>query len=130
MANKVWVYVEHFKDTIAPASLEALGEARRLAAALGGGVTALIFGAGMKDLAQTAIAHGADEVLLGDDATLKEFRAEAHAALLVKLATTAEHKPEVILAGATTRGRDLLGMASVDFNSGSIADAVQLAAVD
>ncbi len=124
MANKVWVYVEHFKNTVAPASLEALGEARKLAAELGGGVTALVFGQGVQALAQTAIQHGADEVLLGDDATLKEFRAQPHTALLVNLAQA--HKPEVILAGATTRGRDVLGMASVDLNTGAIADATTL----
>jgi electron transfer flavoprotein alpha subunit len=91
---------------------------------LGGGVTALLFGSGVEGLAQTVIAHGADEVLLADDATLAEFRAEPYAALLSKLAQ--ERHPEVVLAGATTRGRDVLGMCAVDLNTGALADVIEL----
>ena len=129
MSHTIWVFIEQFDRVIAPASLEALGAARKLGAELAGsGVTALLFGQGVRDLAQDAIAHGADEVLLADDPTLKDFRAEPYATLLVQLAR--EHRPEVILAGATTRGRDLLGMAAVDLNSGAIADAIALAVAD
>ncbi len=52
------------------------------------------------------------------------IRSRGFQTLLVKLAQ--EHRPEVILAGATTRGRDLLGTASVDLNSGAIADREQI----
>lgn len=129
MPTKIWVFIEHVNHTLAPASLEALGAARKLNGELNAnGVTALLFGQGVSDLAQISIAHGADEVLLADDATLKDFRSEAYAALLVKLAQ--EHQPAVILAGATTRGRDLLGAATVDLNTGSIADAIALQVVD
>lgn len=125
MPNTTWVFIEQFKGAIAQASLEALGEARRLASDLDGGVTALLFGQGIAGLAPDVIAHGADVVLVADDATLAEFRAEPYAALLVKLAR--ERGPEVILAGATTRGRDLLGMAAVDLETSAIADATALA---
>jgi electron transfer flavoprotein alpha subunit len=129
MPNKIWVFIEQFKGAIAQASLEAVGAARKLNSEMGGsGVTALLFGQGVQSLAQDVIAHGADEVLLADDATLGDFRAEAYGVLLVKLAQ--QHKPEVILAGATTRGRDLLGLVSVDLNSGSIADAIGLKVVN
>ena len=124
MGNSIWVYIEQFQGTLAQPSLEALGEARRLAGILDGGVTALLFGHDIASLAPAIFAHGADEVLLADDATLAEFRAEAHAPLLVKLAR--ERNPEVILAGATTRGRDLLGMAAVDLETSAIADAIAL----
>ena len=129
MPNKIWVFIEQFKGAIAQASLEAVGAARNLNSEMGdSGVTALLFGQGVQSLAQDVIAHGADEVLLADDATLNDFRAEAYGALLVKLAQA--HKPEVILAGATTRGRDLLGLVAVDLNSGSIADAIGLKVVN
>src|SRR5713226_1964131 len=124
MTNKTWVYVEQVKGTIAQASLEALGEARRLAGQVGGGVTALLFGQNVQSLAPSVIAHGADEVLVADDLTLSEFRAEPHAALLAKLA--ADRKPELVLAGATTRGRDVLGMAAVDLDASALADVTDL----
>lgn len=129
MATKIWVFIEHVNNAIAPASLEALGAARKLNLEMGeGGVTALLFGQDVGGLTRDIIAHGADELLLADDATLKDFRSEAYAALLVKLAQ--EYQPAVILAGATTRGRDLLGAATVDLNTGSIADAIALSVAD
>jgi electron transfer flavoprotein alpha subunit len=124
MTNKVWVFVEQFNGVLAQPSLEVLGVARTLAGELGGGVTALLMGSGVAGLAQEVIAQGADEVLVSDHDTLKDFRAEPYAALLAQLAK--ERQPAVILAGATTRGRDLLGMATVDLESSSIADATEL----
>jgi electron transfer flavoprotein alpha subunit len=128
MTNKLWVFVEQFNGVLAQPSLEVLGVARRLAQALGGGVTALLPGHGVAGLAQEVIAHGADDVLVADHASLKDFRAEPYAALLVQLAK--ERQPEVILAGATTRGRDLLGIATVDLEASSIADATDVQVVD
>lgn len=124
MANQIWVFIEQFKSVIAPASLEALGAARTL----GGGVTALLCGQGVGALAQTVIAHGADEVLVADDATLADFRVEPYAALLVKLAR--EHAPAVLLAGATTTGRDLFAAAAVDLGSGCLADVTAVKIAD
>jgi electron transfer flavoprotein alpha subunit len=128
MTNKTWVYIEQVKGNIGQPSLEALGEARRLAGQMGGGVTALLFGQDIQSLSLSIIAHGADEVLVADDPTFSEFRAEPHAALLAKLAV--ERKPQVILAGATTRGRDVLGMAAVDLDASALADVTDLVYAD
>ncbi len=128
MSHKIWVFIEQFRGALAPASLEALGEARRLSASFGGGVTALLFGQGVEALAADVIAHGADEVLLADDATLAEFRAEPFASLLAALAGVGQ--PEVVLAGATTRGRDLLGMAAVDLDAAIFADVTDVSVTD
>ncbi len=124
MSHKIWVFIEQVKGVIAQPSLEAVGEARRLAGQSEGTVSGLLFGQNVSGLASTVIAHGADEVLLGDDATLAEFRAEAYGGLLVKLAR--EQQPELILAGATTRGRDILGWAAVDLDTGALADVIAL----
>jgi electron transfer flavoprotein alpha subunit len=129
MPHNIWVFIEQFRGKVAQASFEALGAARQLSADLkGSGVTALLFGQGVTELTGDVIAHGADDVLLADDATLRDFRSEAYAALLVKLAQA--HSPEIALAGATTAARDLFGMAAVDLNTGVLADAIALAVVD
>jgi electron transfer flavoprotein alpha subunit len=124
MTNKIWVFIEQFKGAIQPASLETLGAARTL----GGGVTALLFGQGIGALTQTVIAHGADEVLVAGDATLADFRVEPYAALLAKLVK--EHGPNVVLAAATTVGRDLSAMAAVELNAGVIADVIGIKLAD
>jgi electron transfer flavoprotein alpha subunit len=128
MNNKTWVFIEQVKGIIAPPALEALGEARGLADQSGGGVSALLFGQNVAGLAATVVAHGADEVLLADDPTLGEFRAQVYGALLVKLAR--EHQPELVLAGATTRGRDILGWAAVELEASALADVIALGYAD
>ena len=124
MADKVWVYIDHFQGTPALASWETFGAAKQLAAALGGGVTALVFGQDVSALAAQAFTYGADQVLLGDDPLLYDFRPEPYAQLLGRLAK--EARPEVILFPATARSRELAGMAAIDLDSGVMPDASAL----
>ncbi|MER3543908.1 MAG: electron transfer flavoprotein subunit alpha [Chloroflexota bacterium] len=122
--NDVWVWVEQFRGRAAIPSWEALGQARRLADQLGAQAVACVFGHNVESIAQESIAHGADKVFLADDATLAEFRVEPYAALLTRLAQA--HQPGIILAAATTRGRDTLGAVSADLEAGLMADAIGL----
>ena len=124
MGKDVFVWVEQFRGEVAPASWEAIGTARRLSETLGGQVCACLFGHGVEGLAQEAIAHGADKVFLADDPTLADFRVEPYAALLAKLVR--EQEPEVVLMGATFRGRDLGPALAVELETGCIADCTGL----
>ena len=124
MTNKVWVYVDQFKGEGHPASWEVIAAGRKLADDLGSGLTALVFGEGVEAVAQTAIHHGADEVLLVDDAVLAEFRVEAYATQLSNLAGDA--MPEIILFPTTTRARDLAGMVAIDLETGVLPDVIAM----
>ncbi len=126
MSNKVWVYIDHFKGTAHPGAWEALGAGSKVADQLGSGVTALVFGHQVESLAETAFQFGASEVLLADDPSLEEYRAEPFTSLLAALA--AEAGPELILIPTTTRGRELAGMSAIDLNTGVITDVVDLQA--
>jgi electron transfer flavoprotein alpha subunit len=119
MAGNVWVYIDHFKGKALPASWEAVAAATKL-----GKVTALIFGQGVEALAQTAIHYGADEVLLGEDASLADYRGEAYAGLLSRLAK--EQQPEAILFPTSTRGREIAAMAAIDLDSGVLPDVIEI----
>jgi electron transfer flavoprotein alpha subunit len=116
-----WVYIDHFKENILPASWEAVGVGKTL-----GKVTALIFGSGVEPLAAAAFEYGADEVILAEDATLADFRPEAYATTLSKLA--AEQSPDVLLFPTTTRGRELAGMVAIDLKTGVMVDVTSLEA--
>ncbi|HEC22106.1 MAG TPA: electron transfer flavoprotein subunit alpha/FixB family protein [Chloroflexi bacterium] len=118
----VWVWVEQHDGQAASVSWEAVGLARTLADGLGEPVTALVFGMNAAALAQEAIQRGADNALVCEDETLAAFRLEPYASLLSGLAQ--ERQPDVILAGATTRGSDIMGAAAVDLKAGLIAGAV------
>ena len=118
---KTFVYIDHFKGEAQPASWEAIGVGKTF-----GTVSALVFGSGVDALAQSAFEYGADEVLLADDAALADFRAEAFASTLSKLAS--DQNPDLILFPTTTRGRELAGMVAIDLNTGVLVDVIGLEA--
>src|SRR5512143_4038200 len=124
MSNKIWAFIDQFKGQAVSSAWETIGAGRLLAEKLGGGVTVLVFGQGVESIAQQAFQFGADEVFLADDPVLADFRPEAYATTLSKLA--AEHKPEVILFPTTTRGRELAAMVAIDLKSGVLPDVTAL----
>jgi electron transfer flavoprotein alpha subunit len=126
MTYNILVWIESFKGHAAAISYESLGEARRLAD--GGTVTAAVFGENANPIANEAIALGADKAIVCEDSTLNDFRAEPYTALLAKLAI--DLKPDVIMAGASTRGRDLVSGLAVELETGTIADCTSIEVKD
>jgi electron transfer flavoprotein alpha subunit len=125
MSNKAFVYVDHFQGQAGPATWEAVGAAKRAAEALGGGVTAVVIGQGVENLAKQAVEYGADEVLLADDAGLKDYRPEPYATMLSKLVK--EGSAEVLFLPSSDRTRELAGMVAVDLETGVSPDAIDFA---
>lgn len=124
MADKVWVYIDQYKGEAIPAAWEVIGAAQSLTEQIGGGITAVVAGAAVQQVAQQAKQYGADQVYVCEDATLEEFRAEPFASLLSGLAK--EHQPEVILFPTTSRGRELAAMVAVDLETGVMPDVTAL----
>lgn len=122
MAHNILVWIETFKGSALSISYECLGEAKRVAN--GGTVTAAVFGEHAATIAVEAIALGADKAIVCDDATLADFRAEPYIALLTKVAQDVQ--PDVVMAGASTRGRDVSSGLAVELETGSIADCTAL----
>jgi electron transfer flavoprotein alpha subunit len=122
----VFVFVETYDGKANNVSWEALGAAGRLATAFGTDITAIVFGKGAAAVAQEAGHYGAVKALVCEDATLEAFRLEPYAALLTKLVE--EHKPEAVVAIATSRGRELLATSAADTNSGMLTEAIELSA--
>ncbi len=122
MSATVFVWIEQHNGQALSAGWEALGLARRLAG--DGQVTALVFGQGIGELAQAAIYRGADAVIKADDATLAAYRFEPYVALLTALVR--DRTPQIVLAGATTAGRELLAGVSAEVDGGLLADVTEL----
>ncbi len=120
----VWVWVEQFQGRAASISWEMMGQGRILADQLGTTLTACVLGENMAEVAQQAIAYGADRVFLADDPTLRVYRTEPYARILVELAR--EYKPEIFLLGASSRGRDLAGSVATSLFTGLTADCTGL----
>lgn len=120
----VWVWIDHADGRLATISLEALGAGRKVADALGHSLTALVTGHNVQDVADAAFNYGADAVLGADDASLADFRIEAHGPLIASLA--AEREPAVLLAGASIRGRDLTAWVAAELDAGLAPDGIDV----
>jgi electron transfer flavoprotein alpha subunit len=120
---KTFVYIDHFKGEIQPASWEAIGLGKTL-----GSVSAVAFGSGVDAVAKAAFEYGADEVFVADDAALEDFRAEPYASTFSALASS--QSPDLILFPITARTRELAAMSAVDLNTGVLTDISALEIVD
>ncbi len=112
---KTFVYIDHFKGEVQPASWEALGLAKSLGAA-----SAVVFGSELDEIAKAAFEYGADEVFVADDAALTDYRAEPYASTLSALVSS--QSPDLVLLPTTTRTRELAAMTAVDLNTGVLTD--------
>ncbi len=118
---KTFVYIDHFKGEIQPASWEAIGLGKSL-----GSVSAVVFGSGVEAVAKAAFEYGADEVFVADDAALADYRAEPYASTLSALVSA--QSPDLILFPTTARTRELAAMSAVDLNTGVLTDISALEA--
>jgi electron transfer flavoprotein alpha subunit len=118
---KTFIYIDHFKGEVQPASWEALGLAKSL-----GTASAVIFGSDLDAIAKSAFEYGADDVLVADDAALTDYRAEPYASTLSALASS--QSPDLILFPTTARTRELAAMTAVDLNTGVLTDITGLEA--
>lgn len=120
----VWVYAEYRNGRIAPVALELLGVGRKLADQRKVPLAAVLIGADLNGKAEELVAHGADKVFVADDAALASFTDDAYGNVLSDLAK--EHKPEIILAGATAIGRSFIPRVATSLAAGLTADCTNL----
>lgn len=120
----VWIFAEQ-KDSIASnVALELLGEGRKLADKLGVELSAVLIGENVNSAAEVLIAHGADNVYVVDDPTLRDFNDESYTDVFAQLIRT--EKPEIVLMGATAYGRSLAPRVASRIGTGLTADCTGL----
>jgi electron transfer flavoprotein alpha subunit len=119
----VWVFAEQQDGRIKTVSYELLAKGRELADALGTDLSAVCFGHNVLDVDGLA-AHGADRVYLIDDPALASAQEDYYAAELTRLIR--EHKPEIVLAGATSLGRSFFPRVAAVLKTGLTADCTGL----
>lgn len=124
MHKGVMVYIEQRNRTIQNVSLELLGKGRELANKLEERLIAVVLGYNTKELANELIHYGADEVITVDDKMLDIFVTEPYTKALVEVIN--HKKPEIVLVGATTIGRDLAPRVSARIHTGLTADCTSL----
>jgi electron transfer flavoprotein alpha subunit len=120
----VWVFIEQNEGSIASVSLELLGAGRKLADKRGVPLAGVLVGNGVKQLAPKVIQYGADVVYIYDDEIFKDYRTETYMRAIIECSE--KHKPEIILYGATSTGKDLASAVATDLATGLTADSTIL----
>ena len=120
----VWVFIEHSQGQPRRVSLELLGKGRELAHRLGEPLSALLLGENVGVFAQDLIHYGADTVYVADSPLLKEYRTDPFTDIIAR--EVLEKKPEILIFGATSIGRDLAPRLSFRLQSGCTADCTHL----
>ncbi len=120
----VWIFAEYRNEKIAPVALELLGAGRKLADQKGVSLSAVLLGNQLGDTARELIAHGADIVFQVEDPSLVDFTDESYSNVIETLVR--EHKPEIILAGATAIGRSFIPKVATSLKAGLTADCTSL----
>jgi electron transfer flavoprotein alpha subunit len=124
----VWVFIEYEHGSIHPVSLELLGEGRKLADKLGVELAGVLVGGVRAELdaaATECFERGADLVYIAHSPLLASYRNEPFTKVMTELVNA--HKPEILLLGATTLGRDLAGAVATTLLTGLTADCTALA---
>ena len=120
----VWVFVEQTEGKPARVSWELLGVGATLAGELGVELAGVVLGHQVEALAQEAIAYGAGLAYLVDDPVLAHYRTQPY--LHAMQALVSKYRPEILLLGATTTGRDLAGAVATELGTGLTADCTGL----
>lgn len=101
-----------------------LGKAVELSASLKQDVEAILIGHQVGEVAPQLIAHGPQRVHLIDAAPFASFIEENYARAVVELVK--QHHPDILLVGATPRGRGLSARIAALLQTGLTADCTQL----
>lgn len=120
----VWVLAEATEAGIEEVTLQLLGEARRLAEVLAQEVSVVLMGHRVAAHAQPLIAYGADKVHLAEHPLFGQQIEEHFADVLTLIAR--QHRPGILLVGATPWGRGIAARVAALLRTGLTADCTQL----
>jgi len=120
----VWVFAEQKEGRIANVTLELLNEGRKLANELCEPLCAMLLGDQIAKLARDLICFGADRVYLAQSSQLSVFIEDSFTEVITGLIK--EHKPNIVLLGATAIGRSLAPRVASRLETGLTADCTDL----
>ncbi len=127
MAEKignVWVFIEQEGGKVADVSLELVCKGRELANRLGVKTEALLIGNKLSHCVDTLYHYGCDTVYLIEDPRLEPFTVLPFAKVIIDMIKA--HKPNILLFGATHKGRELGPRVASEKLAGLTADCTDL----
>jgi electron transfer flavoprotein alpha subunit len=104
-------------------ALQMLGKGRELADKIGAELVALAIGPRISD-ADGLVEHGADRVIVVDDPVLSQFGVEPYRAAVLGAVKAVD--PEILLVGATKRGKELAARVAAALDTGCMTECFHL----
>lgn len=120
----VLIFIEQRFNEIQNVSLELLGKGRKIADELGVKLIAAVLGNNVDKHSKLLIEFGADKVLVINHKSLELYSTEPYTQGLIQALES--EKPEIVLFGATSIGRDLAPRVSARAQTGLTADCTSL----
>ena len=124
MTGEVLVFAESSGPTFRKASFEAVTEGRRLAGLLNVQEYVVAVGSGVKGRVGELAKYGADKVFMADDPSLAIYHPDYYRQIVLDLAHRVN--PSIILASATSTGKDLAPRLAIHLNTAVASECTQL----
>ncbi|MBN2187046.1 MAG: electron transfer flavoprotein subunit alpha/FixB family protein [Dehalococcoidia bacterium] len=128
MSQEVWIFAEQSLGNLLSVSLELLGKGLDLSQRLGGKLAAILVGCEVRALASELMDYGCEKVYVAESPKLSLYQGDFYADLLARLIS--EKKPEIVLWGATTIGRELAPWVAAKIKTGLTAHCTDLYIAD
>lgn len=122
--GNVWIFIEQEGGVIADVSLELVSKGCELAQELGVKTEAILLGDKLGDCVDKLYHYGCDTVIMAEDKRLEPFTVLPYAKVLMNLIK--EHSPNILLFGATYKGRELAPRVASEKLAGLTADCTEL----
>jgi electron transfer flavoprotein alpha subunit len=122
--GNVWIFIEQEGGVIADVSLELVSKGRELAQELGVKTEAILLGDKLSSCVDKLYHYGCDTVIMAEDKRLEPFTVLPYAKVLMNLIK--EHNPNILLFGATYKGRELAPRVASEKLAGLTADCTEL----
>ena len=120
----IWVfgdYRNYFQNRV---TLQLLAKANELAPEINAEVCAVLFGHHIDEIIAEYIAHGARKVYVVEHQSLKNYSVEKYTILMERI--TKKYRPEIILVGATSFGKEFAPRVAKRLGTGLTADCIGL----
>jgi electron transfer flavoprotein alpha subunit len=118
------VCAEQRDGSLRKITFEALSEGKRLAAASGETLKALLIGSGIAGLADELKKYGVDEVAVVDNEALAAYTADSYATVLA--AYIAQENPALVLFGHSAVGKELAPRTAAKVDCGLVSDCISI----
>ena len=122
--KNVWVLAEQREGRIASVTIELIGEGRKLADVLGKELAVVVAGYQIDAEVRKLLHYGVDKVYYLESELLEHFSTDGYVKAYADLIN--EKKPEIVLVGASSLGRDIGPRLAARLGTGLTADCTKL----